>query len=124
MSEIKLWDCGHEAVGAGYDECGRSLCYGCCAEMDRETLRQGKPIVLYLSGMFTVGTYQPAQSVSNWPGSLKIVPARVSKSKHIVCGRYSTTRYDVWFRAEGRNWHGVNIGDGQILRCKAVKGRR
>lgn len=30
-------------------------------------------------------------------------------------------RLDVWFQLEGKTWHGVNIGDNDILRVKRCK---
>ena len=59
-------------------------------------------------------------TVQDWAGTLRITPDRVSKGRHNI-GR---TRWDVWFTHEGQAWHGVNIGDNQILRCHVVKGRR
>jgi hypothetical protein len=43
----------------------------------------------------------------------------IRRSWHNMAGRNG--RRDVWFRMAGRTWHGVNIGDNQIVRCKALK---
>lgn len=34
---------------------------------------------------------------------------------------FGAQRMDVWFRAFGANWHGVNVGDNDILRVKKTK---
>jgi hypothetical protein len=56
--------------------------------------------------------------ITNWPSSLVFRPVRVTKGHH----NWGITRYDVWFYDEsGKKWHGVNLGDNQILRCRRVK---
>ena len=50
--------------------------------------------------------------VQDWSGVLRIKPTRVRKGQHNI----ARTRWDVWFMHEGQAWHGVNIGDNQILR--------
>lgn len=57
--------------------------------------------------------------VGQWVG--KSWPVSFSKTSwHNMAGRDGRT--DVWFTGpDGRNWHGVNIGDNQICRCRRVK---
>lgn len=92
------------------------VCYPCCAEEDRALLREGKEPVLYLSKNKD-GKWQ----VTNWPGSLVITPNHVSTSDAHAFGR-KISRHDIWFTFEGREWHGVNKGDSQIVRCHRLKG--
>lgn len=90
----------------------KAICYSCCAENDTRDMIDTGRAVLYLTEGPTDQFF-----VSNWPGSLKIEPYRVRKGAHNIAG----TRYDVWFSFDGKPWHGVNIGDNQILRCKRIK---
>jgi len=113
-----ICDCGHTAVssgiGTGYgtDEEGKTYCYACCAENDKQWMREHGKITLYLSD----------KGITNWPGSLIFPIKRLKKSKHMVFGR-STPREDVWFEFEGELWHGVQRGgNNQICRC--VRGKR
>src|SRR3990167_3665713 len=55
--------------------------------------------------------------VQDWSGTFRIKPDRVRKGRHNI-GR---TRWDVWFTYEGQRWHGVNVGDNQILRCRVLR---
>lgn len=89
------------------DNDGNRYCYKCCAEQDKEQMRNENKIVLYLSG----------EHVTNWPGSLKI-PVRYKKvGKHNMAG----TRVDVWFVFEDREWHGTQYGhDSELCYCKKL----
>lgn len=120
--ESILLDCGHEPIkdayginaGHGQDINGKTFCYACCAEQNKDSLRRKEPICLYL-------TEEPfGYKVSNWPGTLclSVLERRTSKRG----GGFGAQRIDVWFRFEGQLWHGINRGDNQILRCKPVKG--
>ncbi len=59
------------------------------------------------------------RTVSDWPGVHKLPVSRVATSWHNMAGRDGRT--DVWFHLDGSVWHGVNIGDNQILRVKRSK---
>ena len=44
----------------------------------------------------------------------------------VLCARdsvnnFGAQRRDVWFRCDGSIWHGVNLGDNDIVRCKRTK---
>ena len=58
---------------------------------------------------------------SDWPGIHKIPVYGIRKSFHNMAGKNGRT--DVWFKIDGEEWHGVNIGDNQILRVKKLKKR-
>src|SRR5262245_9836633 len=92
---------------------GQYICYSCCADVDRESLRRGEPQTLYL-----VLDNAKQWRIKNWPGTLDIPVRHYRKGSHNI----ARTRMDVWFYAEGHNWHGVHYGENsQIVRCKAIK---
>lgn len=99
--------------GYGIGADGRQMfCYCCCAENDKEQMRRTGRACLYLNAK--------TREVTNWPGSLRLRCGPARKSWHNFAGRNGRT--DVWFTFEGDTWHGVNIGDNDILRCKRTKG--
>lgn len=111
---IRQSDSPH-TTGYGYraDKPKRKICFDCTGKNDRERLIVENEIVLYL--VQKNGHY----FAQNWPGSLSIPLAGVKVSDHNFAGRNGRT--DVWFAVGNNYWHGVNIGDNQILRCKRVK---
>lgn len=44
----------------------------------------------------------------------------VKRSRESV-NNWGAKRLDVWFLANGQAWHGVNVGDNDIVRCKRIK---
>lgn len=95
------------ASGAGIMD-NKTYCYPCCGKHDSQNMRRGVNMVLYLG----------KNEVQNWCGSLKFVIDRQSKSRH----NFGIERRDVWFTDEhGQKWHGINIGDSQLLRCRRLK---
>lgn len=63
-----------------------------------------------------------AYKITQWSGShiCDVHPWRARTSWHNMADKDGRT--DVWFNFDGSTWHGVNIGDNQILRVKRVKG--
>ena len=56
--------------------------------------------------------------LTNWPASLKIAIGYVRKGRHNMAG----TRYDVWFKAYGHTYHGIQYGENtQLCHCKKIK---
>ncbi len=107
--------------GTGYatsdraDLCGPSgkVCYTCCGIRDRRYMERNGQIVLYWNDF----------RVSNWPGSLSFKADCYRTSFHNMAGKNGRT--DVWFTGpDGFTWHGVNIGDHQILRCERTRTKR
>lgn len=86
------------------------ICYSCCGKRDTDDMKETGRAVLYLSG----------NEVTNWPGTLRFPISHIKRSFHNFAGRNG--RADFWFTALGKTWHGVNIGNSQIARCKALKG--
>lgn len=139
-----ILDCGHPStphivngtgsLGYGVDRTtGRTLCYACCGELDRQQMITEGRITLYLSGTKcwngwgTPPDDPELMKITNWPGTLRFViagPTAVHKGRHNI----ARTRTDVWFRgpdSSGHNtatWHGVQYGDNtQLIHCKRVK---
>lgn len=105
---VPAGDCG---TGYARTRKGALVCYACCGVNDRRQLVRESHSTLYLSG----GT------VSNWPGTLKI-PAFTKQTRH---NWRDVQRTDCWFTGpDGRQWHGVNLGDNQIVRCRKLKASR
>ena len=100
-------------TGYGKDRKGHKLCFECCGLNDRKDLLKTGKSVLYISKRD--GRY----IVTNWPDTLNIAVSHVSISDHNFAGRNGRT--DVWFWLDGFRYHGVNIGDNQILRINRVK---
>lgn len=128
-----LCACGHtvvaDGVGTGYANLkGKTLCYACCAEVDKAQMISTGRTMLYLThhadgkqhGNFAndCAPAKPVWTVSNWPGTLKI-SAYVTVGRHNMAGK----RYDAWFTGpDGKQWHGVTYGDNtQICHCKRIK---
>jgi hypothetical protein len=100
-----------KACGIGYGEyAGNKVCYECCAERDRQHMRTSNEITLYWND----------KEVTNWPGTLRIAPYKVTSGFYTWCGR-PLKNTNVWFEFEGIAWRGTNKGDDQILRCKKLK---
>lgn len=108
---------GCVGVGYGKDKNGEKICYSCCGKRDIADMTATGRATMYLSKLGN-----GAWSVSNWPGTLRFpVYHEPRKGWHNI----ARTRYDVWFRANGENWHGVQYGDNtQICHCRRLKGVR
>lgn len=101
-------------TGYGLDDEGHRYCYLCCGVQDALHMQRGERMCLYLTGSVVNG-----YEITNWPGSLRLKPTRVSKGKHNI----ARTRYDAWFMFQGTWWHGVQYGENtQLLHCKPLKG--
>ena len=72
--------------------------------------------LLYRPGAVSQGErYQ----VGTWDGSHKWNVSQFRKGRHNMAG----SRLDVWFTGpDGKTWHGCNLGDNDIVRCRANKG--
>lgn len=56
--------------------------------------------------------------VGTWDSSTLFMVCNQNSSWHNIGGK----RIDLWFRdPDGATWHGVNIGDNDIVRCKRNK---
>jgi hypothetical protein len=90
------------------------------AQMELEATKKYDNGIFYLTREYIKNdpkkTY--TEFVSNWIGTFK-VPAYVKSSWHNFAGKDG--RRDVWFSLDGERWHGVNIGDSQIVRAKRLK---
>lgn len=105
------------ATSPGYGKMadGAIVCFKCCANRDREYMRANGSICLYLT---SDASNAPNMRICNWPGTLEFRVLHGRKGRHNI-GR---VRRDVWFLGpDGKPWHGVNIGDNDVLRCKRVQ---
>ncbi len=116
-----MCDCGHLAtpttVSPGYGRTadGKTICFACCAENDKKQLLETGKLSGYISKN-DAGQWR----FTNWPGSLSIPVHSFRFSWHNFAGKNG--RMDFWFRFEGANYHGVQIGNNnQIARVKRLK---
>ncbi len=80
-------------------------------------LKEGDCGLLYIFG---AGIRQGAQGrVGTWDGTYKFPITRQRFSFHNMAGREG--RIDLWFNFDGSIWHGVNIGDSEIVHCRRTK---
>lgn len=106
-------------IGYGVQN-GQKVCYECCGKQDREWMKNHDKIMLYLTGedSLILGEKPNRWMVTNWPGTLKISCSNPRIGRHNI----ARTRYDVWFRLDGQNWHGVQYGENtQVCYCRKVK---
>lgn len=103
-------------TGYGTTKDGERHCFPCCGENDRECLQ-----ALPVGGRCTLYLTQNDDQwiVGNWPGTLNVRCSIPRYSFHNFAGQRG--RRDVWFRCEGHEFHGVNIGDNDILRVRRIR---
>jgi len=100
-------------TGYGIDKDNNKICYTCCANDDRQQMRDTGKITLYLTGTPSQGF-----KLTNWPGSFEIRPTSYHLGRHNI----ARTRTDVWFVFDGYWWHGVQYGEfTQLCHCKKTK---
>lgn len=108
---------------------GKKVCYACCAKLEEQDMYATGRAVLYFSRasregalLFKKDGATPLYFVTNWPGTLVFEASRVKKAHH---NWHNVTRYDVWFTdGQGCEWHGINLGDNEILRCKRKQSKK
>lgn len=61
-------------------------------------------------------------SVGTWDGTYKFPCLKGKTSWHNFAGKDG--RRDCWFNINGQRWHGVNIGNNDIVHAKRIKSRR
>lgn len=97
------------STGYGVTPDGKKHCFMCCGEMDYQSLETDNRITLYLTETCII---------TNWPGTLKIVPYRTKTGRHNIAG----IRTDIWFKYKNNHWHGVTYGhNSQLLHCRRTK---
>jgi hypothetical protein len=108
--------CGEEKPiqkegGTGYARTaeGHLVCYACCGKQDAEEMKRESRITLYLTG----------DTITNWPGTLKMKAHYVKKGRHNMAG----TRHDAWFTdPHGNAWRGTQYGENtQLIHCRKLK---
>jgi len=120
IADNTILDCRHPPTtgagpGTGYAVTtdNRKICYACCAEQDKASMRATGHATLYLVKR------GDQWRVTNWPGTLEFDPWRVKQSKH--GGGFGTQRTDAWFNFDGATWHAINRGDMDLARCRRVQ---
>ncbi len=103
--ELTCFQCGehkiHESyvsLGYGIDENNNKICFECCGKNDLQKLINlpvGKSMVQYLS----------ENTITNWPGTMKINVPYIRSGKH----NWARNRYDTWFTLDGNKYHAVNV---------------
>ncbi len=69
------------------------------------------------TGMAILYLMESEKTVGSWDGSHKW-QCHIQHGSHNI----ARTRIDVWFTTtDGSRWHGVNLGDNDIVRCKRLK---
>jgi hypothetical protein len=84
------------------------------AQTEIEQAKQSGTALLYerdIGGKRHVGT---------WDGSFNFAVSYRRTSWHNMAGKDGRTDY-YFTGPDGKNWHGVNIGDNQIVRCHRLK---
>jgi hypothetical protein len=117
--------------GYAFDRDNSKICFQCCAKQDAAHMKQvGKIDSLYLTLPVAYSNDGPRKSprlgwryaagirITNWPGSLVFATGAVKVGRHNWAGY----RFDVWFTGpDGEEWHGVSLGDSDLLRCRRVR---
>lgn len=93
------------------------------AAQEVEEMKQTGRAVLYLhKRKDSIGTPGQTWEVGTWEGSFRVPVYYSQSSWHNMAGKDG--RLDVWFTFDGSRWHGVNIGDNDIVRCRRTKGSK
>lgn len=109
-------------TGYGVDSDGNKFCYTCCAENDKDYMRDHDRTTLYLYHNNLTDQNEldrPEWEVINWPGTLRFKAyVRTTIKKHTIW----RIRHDVWFQDNlGFWWYGRNQGDNDLVHCKRLK---
>lgn len=91
------------------------------AQRELEAMKQtGRGILYLFYTKQSAANHSTPSHVGTWASSaderFPIFPYRKSRNN------FGAERIDLWFRFDGSLWHGVNIGDNDIVRCKRTKG--
>ena len=88
-----------------------------CAQAYQQAMLDTGRADLYLTRETIAGGHV-RHFATDWAGELRFRVHTLSKGRHNI----ARTRFDAWFLGpEGQPWHGVNIGDNDILRCRRVQ---
>ena len=111
-----------------YDHQVRKLCTTCNEREEMKFMRKYGVVDLYLWYEVKDVKATPASTTSirmnvpvgvgMWTSNDYVFPVIAwNTGKHNICG----DRIDVWFRFDGEIWHGWNVGNHDIVRCKRTK---
>jgi hypothetical protein len=85
------------------------VCESCITDIDKSEITGASIMNLYLDG----------SRLSNGSNTFYVDIDIVKKSDNKMFG----TRYDMWFKYDGKNWHGVKMGNDyfNVVKCKVKK---
>lgn len=119
--------CKPKGIGTGYGVMdGKTYCYDCFGIIERDLLiKEGKGI-LYLSWEQECEPfnehgwcYPKNAKISNWPGTFSLPIRAIKVGRH----NFTRRRYDVWFKFNDTEWHGVIYGDNtQLCHVRRLRG--
>lgn len=88
------------------------------AQREIDAAKETGKAVFYLSRAKVCRDGFKRDFVATWDGSFEFMVCNQNTSRHNTAGK----RFDLWFVGpDGKNWHGVNIGDNDIVRCHRLK---
>jgi len=123
VTDQTILDCGHVpsphsecTTGYGRDHEGKTLCYACCAQMDREQMIRDGKASLYLSKRDD-GTW-----VINWPGSLLFPVTYMKEWRGWGFGGWYPVQLAYFTGPDGKEWSIKVQGDQQLGRARRLKG--
>lgn len=117
--DTTILDCGHtpsehgpHTTGYATSRDGKKSCYECAAASELQDMNESGRATLYF-------VKRPdGYHVTNWTGKLDFKAYGTRKSRHNIGG----TRFDFWFKVNGKEWHGYQIGGyNEIAHCKRNK---
>jgi hypothetical protein len=102
-------------TGYGITKSGKKICYECAGKAELKEIAGksgGDKHTFYLIKK------DGKVVISNWPGSYQFPVHSMTSGKHNMAGK----RLDVWFKDHmGHEWHGINIGDNDLVRAVKIK---
>lgn len=121
MEHFTCVDCKQEKPvqtdgGTGYakDSYGSHVCYDCCAERDRDHMRNHEKTVLYLD--------HDKREIVNWPGTLRM-PVREMRRFFHAFAHEGKAYCGSFIGPDGKVWLFKNIGDSQIAHCRRSRAK-
>jgi len=115
--------------GTGYalKDKEEKICYDCCAERDKQQMRDKGKIALYLTFnphaqrlYRSLSPYYQGGKITNWPGTLTFTTNTIYVGRHNIAEHL----YRCYFTFENQKWIGRQYGDNtMLLHCKKLKGR-
>lgn len=118
----RILDCGHgptpgakPGTGYAYTSEGRTLCYACSDEHERQAMSDA-------TGRFLAYVSSDGKSLTTWPGGIL---ARVTGHSVSRTGWHGSKVHRWWaVSPDGAQWYGSNAGEGMCIGVRRIKGTR